>query len=218
MNEIIIQPYTKLANKTFVSTTLSLKKNEFDLIPHRDNDTEYSIFKCFFGELSIENFEDIDYENIHINFYGCIIKRIDIEKIKTKNISISFTHSFIGGRINSSSIEYIQVYNCLIYHNFFFINQKKVTVNNQESTIYFRVWYEIFKKLNANNPSEVLKIRQSFDFHDCQEINFKTDFVNDSKKRFYFTSYKDYKDYRIGYNLNKKEKELLDISVHIMYF
>src|SRR5690554_7125049 len=126
MRIVEITPYSTIEQKRFANDTLiKIKADSFQEVQFDGERTTFSFFDCSFRKVTIQNSENIEFENISIQFFGCYIDDIKIEKITSNNISINFFSSIISGVINSNQIHSININNC-ICKSLFLSNQQSI--------------------------------------------------------------------------------------------
>src|SRR5690554_7436579 len=105
MRIVEITPYSTIEQKRFANDTLiKIKADSFQEVQFDGERTTFSFFECSFRKVTIQNSENIELENISIQFFGCYIDDIQIDEITSKNISIRFYTSILSGRISSGQL------------------------------------------------------------------------------------------------------------------
>jgi len=74
MRIVEITPYAPIEHTRFsIDTMIKLKADSFEGVQFDAERTTISFFECSFRKVTTQNSEDIDFENISIQFFGCYI-------------------------------------------------------------------------------------------------------------------------------------------------
>ncbi len=217
MEELQLIPYTPLENKRFEQAVrLIIKKSDFYDLNYKSGTTTYTISNCDFIDLDIENTEEIDFPDISLHFVGCYIRSIEIATITSKNISVFFNSSLIGGRIRSNNIRWFSSNNCIVLTNLFLLNLLSVDISYTEENIFPIRWRSLFRRNSIRQLNNVLRWKQTYFVCDCLKISFSFN-LKEKKGGCYRQVHEKLPEYKIGYYLSNEQKKLLDVNLDIKY-
>src|SRR5690606_20678349 len=115
MQKIDIKPYLPIKNQEFLEDViLIIDAKSFLEEDFKEGHITYSFIACKFKNVIIDNFEEIEFEEISVLFLSCYIENIQLENIISTNISISFLSSILSGRISSPNLLSVEVNNCIV--------------------------------------------------------------------------------------------------------
>lgn len=218
MNKLKITPYYNIENETYNDITrLEIENSDFKDIEFKQVRSTFSFINCKFSSLEIENKENIEFNNISINFIDCYIEDIKIENFVTKNISLFFGSSIVSGIISSKHTLDIEFNNCLIRNSLFLSNLNNLKISYSDENIFIRRWIKLFY---LSNTSFLIftKINQYIDINDCKKITVShSEASNRSNSGFYLNRYTKTPENRLGYHLSNEEKMRIQISLNITY-
>lgn len=218
MEEIVIEPYSKLEDKLYShEVVFAVKGDGFQKVNFEGGKVTFAISNCNFKKISISNSEEINFENISIFFFCCYIEHIDIDNIESKNISVSFGSSIVSGRIANSNLKSVSLNNCIIRDSLFLLNQNSIEISYTEENIFPKIWKKLLERVNVRNFLEVMKLKQSFEIHNSKKINFYMMEKEIGNEGIYRKEYMQNPETKIGYYLSSKQKKLLDIHLSIRY-
>lgn len=218
MTEIILEPYSKLEDKLYEQEVVfSVNAEGFQKVGFQDGKFTYTISNCSFKKISICNSEEIMFKDISINFFGCFIQDIDIDKIESKNISVSFGSSIITGRIANNNLKSVSLNNCIIRNSLFLLNQNSVEISYTEENIFPKIWEKLLTQIPGKSYLDIVTEKQSFFIQSSKRINFYTHENENKKIGIYSTIYQQNDLLDVGYYPANEEKNLLNIHVSITY-
>lgn len=218
MEELILDPYSKLEDKLFQQEVVfSVNGKGFQKIEFKGDTTTYTFIKCRFKKITICNSEEINFNDISINFFGCYIEEINIENIVSKNISVIFGSSILSGRIANNNLRSVSLNNCIIRNSLFLLNQNSVEISYTEENIFPKIWEKLLERANVGNFLDIMKLKQSFEIHNSKKINFYMMEKEIGNEGIYRKGYMQNPETKIGYYLSSKQKELLNIHLSIRY-
>lgn len=216
MRIVDITPYSPIEQTRFANdTVIELKAASFAGIQFDAKRSTISFFECSFRKVTIQNSEDIDFENITIQFSGCYIDDIRIEKIKSHNISINFFASIVSGVIKSKQIDSISINNC-ICKSLFISNQKNVNISYTEENVFPLLWKKVLEIANTTFPT-IIKEKQSIYIYDTINITFTSSEESDNKIGLYRRRYDALYLCKVGYYFTTDQKDTFDINLSISY-
>lgn len=212
-----IKPYEIIENRNFLSDFIfKISSKDFQDVIFEDGQITFTFSNCLFKNVRIENFDQIEFLDISIQFVNCYIENFDAKKIKSTNISILFNSSIFSGTVQNSNIRSVTVNNCIIDDHIFIIGQKVVNLSYTEENIFPKKWKRLLTALNINFL-DLIKKKQSYHIYDSQKIIFRTNESKSSKRGVYKIGYQELDEYKIGYYLKPEEKQLFDIHLSIKY-
>jgi len=148
MSRIEIVPYSTIEDHCYVpDTVISISAGPFAGVPLEDGKITFTFIGCRFRKVFIENSEDINFENISIQFVACYLEDLQVENILSQNISIHFFNSILTGRISSPKLKSVSINNC-VSRSVFFLDQNRVDVSYTEENVFPKYW----RKLHPNRP------------------------------------------------------------------
>lgn len=155
MSRIEIVPYSTIEDHSYVpDTVISISAGPFAGVPFEDGKITFTFIGCRFRKVFIENSEDINFENISIQFIACYLEDLQVENILSQNISIHFFSSILSGRISSPNLKSVNINNC-VGRGVFFLDQNRVDISYTEENVFPKYW----RKLHPNRPgSRVITI------------------------------------------------------------
>ncbi|NGM61968.1 hypothetical protein G5B30_08570 [Sphingobacterium sp. SGG-5] len=216
MNRIEITPYSTITDQSYVQdTVLSIDAASFAGVPFQGGRITFTFIGCRFRKVFIENSEDINFENISIQFVACYLEDLQVENILSQNISIHFFNSILTGRISSPNLKSVNINNC-VGRSVFFLDQNRVDVSYTEENVFPKYWRKLLKDINTDFFT-VINEKQSFNIYDTKIVSFKTNEANEIRKGLYKRSYESYPPYKVGYYFTEEEKALLNINLLIQY-
>jgi hypothetical protein len=218
MAQLSPTPYKQIEGQRYLQEIkIVIKKQDFNNVQFQDGTTIFSFSDCDFKKITIQNDEDIDFQDISIGFSGCYIEDIQVTGTISKNLSVSFYSCIVSGKINDSSLYSITFNNCILRSNFFIINQPSVYISFGEENIFPRRWLALCKRLSIGNINELLRCKQSYYIYDCARIRVSSNFREDSKGGYYSRPFEKNKEFRLAYKLTADQKKLLDINLTLKY-
>ncbi|SMG51642.1 hypothetical protein [Sphingobacterium psychroaquaticum] len=184
MEPIQVTPYLAQRDLTGGHVTIRLTSANFESVAFRDGTVVLPFYNCFFERLTIVNEEEIEFKQISIAFFSCILPNIEIENITTKNITVGFYGSLVSGKIEHKNLIALDFNNCLTLSSMFVINVPKVQISYTRENFETNHWsilltgflqmnvHEIVNKpirYHVYNP-KVFHLSSNFDY---QEEQFK---------------------------------------------
>lgn len=206
-------PYRTTVNEELTGEAIiRIEASKFDSIDYQKGRPSISYVNCRFTTLRIENQEEIEFEDISINFLNCYIGDLKIEEITSTNISLHFSSSIISGNINNKNIKYVGINNCIVSNNIFLQNINKVYISYTEENIFARRWINLFKLINTTFE-QILPKKNSFFINDCKELTFL--FNEDSKTGLKLSDRHTTGEKSLHYYLTKEDKSKLNINLNL---
>ncbi|MGJ1291275.1 MULTISPECIES: hypothetical protein [Sphingobacterium] len=191
--DLKIIPYTSQKSKSDTHLVLKLTKADFENIPFQDGKSTLSFFNCLYEKVTIINEEEIPFQHISIAFFNCLLPEIEVEVIKSENISIGFYGSFISGEINTSKLQSVDINNCITSTSLFLIDIPKVQINFTKENFRPDLWQGLFIQHYIENSQILLENPIKFYIYNPQTINLSSNFV--PEEEFFYPeiviSYKD---------------------------
>jgi hypothetical protein len=216
-NSINIRPYSKIENRQFDICEIIISEKDFKNTDYKSGRITFVFENCDFNKIVVKNSENVDFKDISISFNYSLVKDIQIEEIKSANISLSFFSSIVSGNINNHELDHIHINNCLT-ESLFLQNQKKVNLAYTEENIFPLQWKKIFDRIKIPSIKEFLERKQSVYINNSEIINvYGNPRQKDLQSGIYKRSYEKVKDYKIGYYLSEEQKNLLNINLSISY-
>ncbi|MFD2555454.1 hypothetical protein [Sphingobacterium tabacisoli] len=214
MSRIEITPYSTITDQSYdEDTVVSIDAASFAGVPFQGGRITFTFIGCLFRKVFIENIEEIDFEEISIQFVACFVEDLQVESILSKNISLHFFSSILAGRISSPNLESTSINNC-VGRSVFFLDQNSVDISYTEENVFPKYWRKLLRGINTDF-STALKEKHSYFIYDTKNVSFKTNESDEVKRGLYRISYAQYDPYKIGYGLNREEKALFDINLLI---
>ncbi|MFD1771111.1 hypothetical protein [Sphingobacterium suaedae] len=205
MSRIEIVPYSTIEDHSYVpDTVISISAGPFAGVPFEDGKITFTFIGCRFRKVFIENSEDINFENISIQFVACYLEDLQVENILSQNISIHFFNSILTGRISSPNLKSVSINNC-VGRSVFFLDQNRVDVSYTEENVFPKYWRKLLKDINTDFFT-VINEKQSFYIYDTKIVSFKTNEANEIRKGLYKRNYESYPPYKVGYYFTEEEK------------
>ncbi|MFL9483969.1 hypothetical protein ACI6Q2_14415 [Chitinophagaceae bacterium LWZ2-11] len=155
MMQLKVTPYVIRKGLNYKEARLQLKKVDFNQVTYKDGTTIISFSDCMFQNLTIENNEEINFENISVTFFNCIIFRLEVKTITSKNISIGFHKSVVSGQIENGNLSRIDFNNCLIPNSVFLKSVPKVHITHTKENIKLDHWESLFKQFRVQGDNAI---------------------------------------------------------------
>ena len=212
-----IEPYQSIENQTYPHRIkFEIKKKKFENVQFQEGKITFSFFNCIFDQIELENLEQIEFEEISIQFVSCFINHLSIDKLISNNISIFFGSSIISGKIDSNNLKSVSVNNCVLKRNLFLFNLKKLSVSYTEENIFPKRWKKLVKSIHSDLQN-FTNAKQGFVIQDCllTTIHFNED--NSDKLGFYLNEFTHIDDHKLGYFFSNEEKERFLMNVSLKY-
>jgi hypothetical protein len=166
--------YQPIEYQDYPDVILQLNKSDFDRTKFTQGEISVFFSNCRFQNLTIENFEDIDFPNISLGFHNCLISHVEVENITSKNISISFMESIVKGRVKGENLSAIDFTDCLVPGGMFITGLDNVTVNFSEGFADQNEWQRVHDKLRLKGLIENFNTPNTYYIIDCKHIRFTT--------------------------------------------
>lgn len=193
MTIITPTPYADIIGKNDNVVQIQVRAQDFQNVVYQEGKTAISFLDCYFGKMTIENTEVIDFKDISIFFSNCYLADIDsLDQILSINISLYFHNCIIGGRIKSESIQTIYFNNCLLRSGFFVTGVQKVVIAFTGENLHLERWIAKYRGMGKVGLRNILTWKQSYYFYSCKEI-------------------------RITSNLNKKRRPQFSLNLAVFY-
>jgi len=180
---IIPVPYTIVSNQTYKEeVTIQIDKAPFNNVAAKEGTLVFLFSSCLFKKVIISNLDEIDFPDISIAFHGCLIERIEVENITTKNISISFSRTVVSGRIASSNIKSVSLSDCILWDSIFVLNVQKVHVSYQHAQLAAEKWADLLHKVKGFDIATASAEKQSYHIQSATSLYFSSDFKGDRSR------------------------------------
>lgn len=211
-----IKPYETVVNQNYGTVILKIIPEIFNGVTYLNNKTTLNFNNCKFQQLIIINETEIEFKEISLNFSFCQIQDIKIEGIVTKQISIHFHGCIISGNINNDKIKSISINNC-ITPSLFLQYQNRIDVSYTEENIFIKKWIKLLENSDVISANQLLSIKQSIYVNHSKVINFRFNHNNKNNLGVYRADFGDKDDYFVRYHLTNKDKNDLNINLHINF-
>ncbi|WP_143095979.1 hypothetical protein [Pedobacter insulae] len=174
-------PYQTIRNIEPGPALLSVRNEDFSATTYKEGTTTLNYSRCRFIQLTIENIEDIEFGTIHMAFFNCIIDGLVIEKIKSKNLTLSFFSCVVNARISGENLLDITFNNCVTTSGVFINGAQKVNIKYTNENFNEGEWKSMFIQYYFNNTEikDVIESIQRYSIDKTTEIicssNFETE-------------------------------------------
>jgi hypothetical protein len=213
-----MKPYTITENKIFSKQEVfKINKIDFDKVKYDGTKMTFAFIGCVFNDLVIENYEQIDFLGVSIYFYNCYIGRLDVENIKSDNISLVFGSSVISGRIESDNIKNVSLNNAIINNGLFILGEIQVFVTYTHENIFPKGWAKILKAARIKDIETLLKIEQRYSFENLKELTFSTNEVGKGRSGFVREHFRVPLQHRLRYQLSASQIGTINLSISLSY-
>lgn len=186
MEQKLVTPYIAQRDLTSSHATIRLSRADFESVAFRDGTVVLPFYHCFFKKLTIVNEEEIEFKQISIAFFSCILPDIKIENITTNNITVGFYGSLVSGKIEHKNLIAVDFNNCLTPSSMFVINVPKVQINYTKENFETNHWTGLLIRFLLQNAHEIINKPIRYHIHnskvahlssnfDFQEEQFKTE-------------------------------------------
>lgn len=211
---IQIKPYETVVNQNYGTVILKITPEIFNGVTYLNNQTNLNFNNCKFQQLIIINETEVEFENISLHFSFCQIQDIQIENIVTEQISLHFHGCIINGNINNNKIRSVSINNC-ITPSLFLQYQNRIDVSYTEENIFIKKWVSLLKKSDIVSANKLINNKQSIYINHSKIINFRFNHNNIKKFGVNRSEYGNKDEYYLRYHLTKKDKNDLNINLHI---
>lgn len=182
--QLPITPYNPVSGLSLQTATIKLGEKNFQNIQYQEGRTTVSFFNCRFVDLTIENTDLINFQDVSIGFFNCAIVNIQVETITSNNISVGFYGSIISGKIKSENISAVAFNNCLIPNSFFVFDVPIVNIGYTPENISDNHWNELCHLLNFSGADELVTASIRYYLYNIKKINCSSTFQNENRNRF----------------------------------
>lgn len=213
-----MKPYTTIENENFpTKKIITINKIDFDGVERRGGTMEFAFIGCVFNELIIENHEQIDFEHINIYFFGCFMKQLTVENIKSDNISLNFGSSIISGRVKTDSIRNISLNNVIAGNGLFLLGEMQVYISYTHENIFPRPWKKVLKAAGIKTIEGLLETEQRFSLENPKEFTFTANEVKGERAGFVRRHFRSPFHNKLRYQLNQLQTDMMDLSITLSY-
>lgn len=214
---VILTPYSSIQFQDFIfEKVFTITKKDFQNIQYQDGKIVFTFLGCKFNKIIIENTEQIEFQDISIQFVDCFIKEIYVSEIETNNISIHFGSSIVSGIINSKKLTNVSINNSVVHNGLFLRNQNSVNILYTEENIFPLRWRRLFKSMNIKNLANFLKTKQSFYIYDTKKIIVRSNEATNGRIGLITDKFSKEKQNNIRYQLSDIEKSYLNINITLI--
>lgn len=213
-----MNPYTKVENEVFRNRKIfSIDKADFNGVEYDGTTMTFTFVGCVFHDLVIENREQIDFEEVRVYFLDCYIRDLDVEDIKSDNISLSFGSSIISGRVRNDALRSISLNNVIAKTGLFLLGETRVFATYTHENIVTERWVKVLKSAGISSLEEVLKLEQHFSLENPKEFTFSTNEAKAKRsgrvKEHFETPPQD----RLGFQLNALQWDMMSLAITVSY-
>jgi len=171
-----VTPYQTLRSIEPGPAVLSIKKDDFKATTYKDGTMTFNFSRCRFTDLIIENIEDIQFGTIHVAFFNCIIDKLVVEKITSKNITLSFFSCVVSARINGEDLLDITFINCVTPRGVFINGAQKVNITYTKENFVEGDWISLFLQYYITDFKGVIEKDQRYSIDKATEIICSSNF------------------------------------------
>jgi len=175
-------PYQMISGRKDGELIIEIRNQEFAGIDQQEGRVEIAIENCLFNKVEIINKEKIDFKDISIAFFGCYIGELKIEQVISSNIHVSAYGSVLSGKIESDKLLGVELNNCLLNDNVFFINIRKIRITYTKENIKLSRWKALLKSLTGSNYRTLINGKQAYYIHDSKQLDFSSNFSSQKRK------------------------------------
>ncbi len=209
--KIQLTPYTPIENQNFDLAEIVLTQDIFQGLAFVEGKMVLSFVNCNFNKVVVINETDVEFKDISLIFSYCLIKRIEIATLKTKQVGLHFHGCIIEGNIKNKNLNSISLNNC-ITPSLFLQDLNKVFISFTEENIFIKKWIRMLKYTDFKSISELLKFKQSVYLNHVRIINIQTNHNKTDKIGIYRDSFR---REDIMYHLSKEQKDKLNINISV---
>ncbi len=218
MTSINITPYNSIKDQIFRNETeVLINKSDFIGVPFDGSTITFSFIRCNFDKLIIINIDDIEFESISINFFGCYINDLEIKTIKSNNINVSFSSCILSGIIQTQELQSVYFNNSILQNSVFLLDLNKIEISFTQENIFPLVWKRIFRKIPEKEIEEILRIKQSYHIHNHKKLVVRSNEIRKEPQGLFKQNARNPILYRLVYHLNETERKLVDVSLDIHF-
>ena len=210
-------PYQEYKEQNFtVDYRISLTQNDFQGAKFKEGKMTFSFQNCVFSKVEIENLELINFNEINLHFFNCIIENISAEVIESENICLIFNNCIISNLIiNSPLLKSVSFNNCILERGLL-KNQNNIDISYTEENIFPKKWQKLLNKKKIKF-SDLIAKSQFYSVFDPKKIYFRTSEEKNNKIRFYRNKiFKSTENY-LRIFLTEKEKRSFNLNLFINY-
>lgn len=206
-----LTPYESIENQSFGIAEISITKEIFQNVDFVEGRMVLSFLNCNFAKIIISNEFEIEFKDITLYFSNCIINRIEVDTLITKQISISLHACFVEGNIESDVLKSVSLNNC-ITPSLFLQKLNRVDISYTEENIFVKKWIKIIDFLGVKNIKDLLSLKQSISINQVKRVNIRTNHNKTDKIGVYRESYN---RGEIKYHLSEEQKNRLNLNFRI---
>ena len=211
------KPYVSTDNKDFDELKIVLRNQDFEGTATILGRIVVVFNACFMNKLTIENTEDIAFEDVSIMFNNCFIGEFKIDNVVSKNISISVHSSMFSGRIAATDLKSFSINNCILKTSVFLLGVSIVDITYTTENIFPYMWKRFFIKRGVTDYKLLLGQQQQYHIETPKILRITSSRKESDKTGIYRLRYNTKVDYMIGYKLSSDEEALLKPMVFIDY-
>lgn len=213
-----MRPYTKVENEIFRSRKIfSIDKADFDDVEYDGTTMTFTFIGCVFHDLVIENQEQIDFEEIRVYFLDCYIRNLDVEDIKSDNISLSFGSSIISGRVRNDTLRSISLNNVIAKTGLFLLGETRIFATYTHENIVLERWEKVLKSAGISTLDEVLKLEQYFSLENPKEFVFITNEAKVKRNGLVREHFESTPQHNPGCQLDALQWDIMSLAITVSY-
>lgn len=180
MTANIVTPYITQKDLIDAAVTIKITKAHFAGVIYKEGKIVLSFENCRFNKLTIINEEEIEFKDISIAFFSCIIDDLKVENITAKNISIGFYGSVISGVIRNENITGVELNNCLLKNSIFIIGVQSAIVKFTKENIQLYRWKKLFRHHRINSYADLLE-KQFYYISESKKVGVSSNYKSTLK-------------------------------------
>ena len=211
------KPYVSTDNKDYDELKIVLRNQDFEGTATVSGRIVVVFNACFMNKLTIENNEDIAFEDVSIMFNNCFIGEFKIDNVVSKNISITVHSSMFSGRIAATDLKSFSINNCILETSVFLLGVPIVDITYTTENIFPYMWKRFFIKKGVTDYKPLLSQQQQYHIETPKILRITSSRKETDKTGIYRLRYNTKVDYMIGYKLSSDEEALLKPQVFIDY-
>jgi hypothetical protein len=211
------KPYVSTDNKDFDELIIKLRNQDFAGIATKPGKIVVVFEFCFMNKLTIENVEELEFEEVSIMFNNCFIGDFQIDNVISKNISIIVHSSMFSGRITAGELKSFSISNCLLENSIFLLGVPTVNITYTTENIFPYLWKRFFTKRGVKDYKLLIAQQQHYHIENPQNLKITSSRKATDKTGIYRLRYNKKEDFKIGYKLSHAEESLLKTQVFVNY-
>ncbi|RZJ92305.1 MAG: hypothetical protein EOO20_02315 [Chryseobacterium sp.] len=215
--EINPKPYIPTDSKDFDELKIVLRNQDFEGTASLPGKIAVVFNFCFIKKLTIENSENIEFEEVSIMFNNCFIGDLQIDSIVSKNISIIIHSSMFSGRVSASDLKSFSINNCILENSIFLLGVPIIDITYTTENIFPYLWERFFIKRDVVDYKPLLSQQQQYHIEAPKSLRITSSRKETDKTGIYRLRYNSKADYMVGYRLSREEESLLKPQLFIDY-